>query len=153
MFVEYANRALRDVNLHKSKEARREKNNKSIQQEINVLLIMVKTMYDKANFAPFHKKWAQDNRISWGKLCSLIYHEISFPTVTAAVPWDSTWCFDLFSYFNHSIGKTVSCPQHYANIYLGLNYPCVYSKFTEVKWESVQALPPFYLFTVNFFLK
>lgn len=32
-----------------------EKNNKRIQQEINVLLITVKTIYDKANFAPFHK--------------------------------------------------------------------------------------------------
>lgn len=32
-----------------------EKNNKRIQQEINVLLITVKTIYDKANFAHFHK--------------------------------------------------------------------------------------------------
>lgn len=32
-----------------------EKNNKRIQQEINVLLITVKTIYDKANFAPLHK--------------------------------------------------------------------------------------------------
>lgn len=48
VFVEYANPALRDVNLQKRKTKR-------IQQEINVLLIMVKTIYDKANFAPFHK--------------------------------------------------------------------------------------------------
>lgn len=49
-----------------------EKNNKRIQQEINVLLIMVKTIFDKANFAPFHKN-AQDSHISREKLCSLIY--------------------------------------------------------------------------------
>lgn len=28
---------------------------KRFQEEINVLLIMFKTIYDKANFAPFHK--------------------------------------------------------------------------------------------------
>lgn len=52
-------RALRDVNLQKRKEAWRKKkekkNNKRIQQEINVLLITAKTMYDQTNFAPFHK--------------------------------------------------------------------------------------------------
>lgn len=33
----------------------REKYNNVIHQEINVLLIMFKTVYDKANSAPFHK--------------------------------------------------------------------------------------------------
>lgn len=39
----------------KKKEKREEKKYNRIQQEINVLLIMFKTMYDMANFTPFHK--------------------------------------------------------------------------------------------------
>lgn len=50
MFVKYANYALREPSGKK-----REKYNNRIHQEINVLLIMFKTVYDKANFAPFHK--------------------------------------------------------------------------------------------------
>lgn len=37
------------------KEIKREKDNNRIHQEINVLLIMFKTVYDKANLALFHK--------------------------------------------------------------------------------------------------
>lgn len=56
MFVEYANGALRELNLEqKKKKRKREKYNNRFHQEINVLLIMFKTVYDKANFAPFHK--------------------------------------------------------------------------------------------------
>lgn len=38
-----------------NKIERKEKNNKRIHQEINVLLITFKTISDKANFAHFHK--------------------------------------------------------------------------------------------------
>lgn len=56
VFVEYANHALRELNLWwKKKEIKREKDNNRIHQEINVLLIMFKTVYDKANLALFHK--------------------------------------------------------------------------------------------------
>lgn len=47
-----------------------EKNNKRIQQEINVLLITVKTIYDKANFAPFHKN-EHKNAVSHERNCVL----------------------------------------------------------------------------------
>lgn len=57
MFVEYANHALRELNLQRRRRKKKEKKKKynRIQQEINVLLIMFKTMYDMANFTPFHK--------------------------------------------------------------------------------------------------
>lgn len=115
---------------------------------------MFKTVYDKANSAPFHKnEYKRGRRISREKPHPLIYHEISFPPVTAAAPWDFALCCDLRSYFNHSVGKAISCPQHYANIYFGLYYPCVYSEFTGVKWESVllmwsSFIPIFFLFSV-----
>lgn len=66
--------------------------------------------------------------------CSLIYHEISLFMLTADLPWDFTLFCALFLYINHSVGKSL---QHYANIYSGLWYPSVYSKYTRVKWESV----------------
>ena len=50
--MEYANQALREMNLQQRK---RKKHNKGIQQEINVLLIMFKIIYDTANFIHFHK--------------------------------------------------------------------------------------------------
>lgn len=52
VFMEYANQALREMNLQQRK---RKKHNKRIQQEINVLLIMFKIIYDTANFIHFHK--------------------------------------------------------------------------------------------------
>lgn len=56
------------------------------------------------------------------------------------------------------MGKAISCPQHYANIYFGLYYPCVYSQFTGVKWESVLLMwssftPIFFLFFLFIYSK
>lgn len=77
-------------------------------------------MCDGANFASF--TWQiQGNAISWEKLhCSLMYHEISFSTLTAILPWDFSLCSAVFSFFNHSMGNSLSGPQHYDNIYFGL---------------------------------
>lgn len=130
-FLEYANHALRELNLTAKIEKEKKKKN-SNHYEINVLLIMFKIIYDKANFTPFHKTNTREWYLTRETTASsLIYHEMSFSTLTAVAPWDFTlWCF-LFSYFNHSVGKALSCPQHYANIYFGLYYPCVYSKYAE----------------------
>lgn len=107
-------------------------------------------------------KWIQERRISWEKPHPLIYHEISFPPVTAAAPWDFALCCDLRSYFNHSVGKAISCPQHYANIYFGFVLPLCLQwihwgqmrvSFTNVIEFHSNFLPLFGLFTVNCILK
>lgn len=59
VFVEYANAKMswESWTYSKEKESKEgeKKYNNRIHQEINVLLIMFKTIYDKANFTPFHK--------------------------------------------------------------------------------------------------